>query len=337
MSGSKNSSLGLVLAIVGTFCSAVGYTFQKLAHRRADVSRSAAAAAASASAPAGSAANKPAAAALPFWRFWQLSAGFAALVLGSVTAVFAFGLAGQAELAPMGAVTLIWTEVLAALVLREAFTRVDALAVALMSCGTILALVFADKSNLSYSLDGILALLNRPVVYAYTTVVAAGVAAAAVAVAQWGRYPPAALSRAAFSADAFCRAFIGGVFGGWTGALVKALVEVLFGSLGGGGGGGSPWARPEPYVALVLLAGSLTLQLGYMNSGLARYEANRIIPIYQCSLVFAGVASGPCGTCATTCRRGRARSCAGARRACRSSPCRRRRTSSWRRSARHSP
>jgi hypothetical protein len=125
----KNATLGIFIALAGTLCSAGGYTFQKLAHRRADVSAAAAHAASEAAAAqalrltvdgslGGQAAGdddlrKPPPKAIPYYRFWQFPAGLGMLILGSITAVFSFGLAGQAQLAPMSAVTLIWNELLA--------------------------------------------------------------------------------------------------------------------------------------------------------------------------------------------------------------------------------
>jgi hypothetical protein len=138
------------------------------------------------------------------------------LVAGSVFAVFCFGLAGayasddllrfrsslyctgQAELAPMGAATMIFNEILAwkariagifvlvwcnscrlccarsrLQVLREPFTRVDAAATLLMGLGTTVALIYGEKGDVTYTLDLILGLMNRPVVYAGISVTVA--------------------------------------------------------------------------------------------------------------------------------------------------------------------
>jgi len=347
----KNATLGIFIALAGTLCSAGGYTFQKLAHRRADVSAAAAHAASEAAAAqalrltldgalGGQAAaggddlRKPPPKAIPYYRFWQFPAGLGMLILGSVTAVFSFGLAGQAQLAPMSAVTLVWNELLAwrvrgrrvrahrgvscmqggsafavsaasrgsiftvlpphstplSQVLRERFTRIDALSVVLMSVGTTIALVFAEKTDTSYSLDVIVQLSERPVVYIYSAVSLALVLLLAVLVARWGRKRPSELPASTAAADAFAMAFVAGMLGGYTGFLVKAVVEVFFGALRTGVWGA--FTRVEPYVFLVLLVVVLWNQVRYMNGGLARYDSSKIIPIYQSTLVFSGVASG---------------------------------------------
>jgi drug/metabolite transporter (DMT)-like permease len=117
----KNPALGVFVAAIGCCCSAVGYTLQKWAHRRA----------AAHNAERAAAGLKP----LPSYMFLQWPLGLLALVVGSAFAVVTFGLAGQAELAPMGAVTLVANTLLAWRVLGEPFTRLDALAIALMGAG----------------------------------------------------------------------------------------------------------------------------------------------------------------------------------------------------------
>lgn len=120
----KNPGLGIGLSVLGSLCTALGYTFQKLAHRRADASAEAAAREVARNAGPGTdlaeggpsslaSLPKPLPKGTPYYRFWQFPAGLAMLILGSIVGVITFGLAGQAELAPMSAVTLVWNELLA--------------------------------------------------------------------------------------------------------------------------------------------------------------------------------------------------------------------------------
>lgn len=263
----SNPTLGILLAMCGCFCSACGYTLQKLAHRRAAASSSAS-----------------------YWRYWQFIAGMGMLIIGSIFAVAVFGLAGQAELAPMGAVTLIFNELLAWRVLRESFTRVDALSVALMGMGTTIALAGAVKANAAYSIDAILALLTRPAGVAYTTLALCLIAGLILFIARMTKRPVETLTRGEAAADAFSRAFVGGMLGGFTGFLVKAVVEIVVSMVAA-----SRWSdalRVEPYLLGAALALCLPNQVRFMNSGLSRYESNRIIPVYQCTLVFASALCG---------------------------------------------
>lgn len=298
----KNPGLGIGLSVLGSLCTALGYTFQKLAHRRADASAEAAAREAARNAgpgadlaeggPSSSASlPKPLPKGTPYYRFWQFPAGLAMLILGSIVGVVTFGLAGQAELAPMSAVTLVWNELLAWRVLRERFTRIDAISVALMAGGTTLALIFAVSTGTDYdTVDAVMALLDRPAVYAFCVIAAASMTAAAYLVSRWGRVKPAELPPLKAAGDAAGRAFVGGMLGGFTGFLVKALVEVISSSVGRGDW--SVFARWQIYLLVPLLVLVLANQLRYMNSGLARWDSNRVIPIYQSTLVFSGVLCG---------------------------------------------
>ena len=310
----------MALAIFGTLCTAAGYTFQKLAHKRAAVSlevaeaaeprppapptassQAASAAAAAAAPPADddeaaataksiSGVAAPRTQPYPYWRMWQTAAGLACLVAGSGISTAALGLAGQAQLAPVACLTLAWQDLMSWRVLRESFGRADLAALVLMLGGTALALAFADRADPALTLADVLAKLAAPASVAYNGALAVVAAAAAVRLRVWARVPAAALSRGAYAADAFGRAAIGGLCGGWTGVLVKSLVSVLADSMASGSG--ANWATVWPWLLLAALAASLACQLSFLNSALARHEANRVVPIYQCTLVLANIAAG---------------------------------------------
>jgi uncharacterized membrane protein len=228
----------------------------------------------------------------PYFKFWQFPAGLGCLIVGSIIAVVCFGLAGQAELAPMSSVTLVFSELFAWKVLKEKFTKIDAVSVLLMSVGTTVALVFSKRSSttISYDLQSILALLDRPVVWVFVSISAVIIAACIIISARLGKKKPSELSKFHQSVDAFCRAFVGGLLGGFTGFLVKSLVEVFFLALSTGAWGS--FARFEFYLILVVMVAVLFNQVSYMNKGLARYDSSRIIPLYQSTLVFSGSLSG---------------------------------------------
>lgn len=212
------------------------------------------------------------------------------LVVGSVFSVVTMGMAGQAELAPMAATTMMWNMVLAWRVLREPFGRVDALALGLMCAGTTVALLFGGKAEASYDVEGVLALLARPVAWGYAVVAGSTILAAAAAVRILGLRPAAELDRLQAGADAFGRAWVGGMLGGFTGFTVKATVEMVVSAASAGN-----WAslgRLEVIAIMAALPLFLVNQVRYMNSGLARYESSRVIPVYQSTLVFSGVAGG---------------------------------------------
>jgi hypothetical protein len=320
-----SAAVGISLSLGGTLCNAVGYTLQKLAHRRVDAQQQQAASdgaaralkvahvgapldlsaapppppppldAGAAAAYAGAASAPPLAPPPPrlfYWTCWQFWLGLAIVAGGAVLGVVSFGFAGQATLGPVGAVTLVWIELLSWRVLRERFTRADAGAVALMLAGAALALVVGGDGPPApaYDLDGVLAMLSRPAVFAYGAAGGAAVAAAAAAAARWGATPPRSLPAAAAAADAVCRAGAAGALVGCTGLFVKATVEVVTSSLAARSL--AALRRPQPYFFVAALLASLAAQVTAFNGALARYDASVVAPIYQISLVFSDVATG---------------------------------------------
>lgn len=227
----------------------------------------------------------------PYFRQWQFSVGIFLLVVGSVFSVIVFGLAGQAQLAPMGAVTMCANSILAWRVLREPFTRIDAVSIILMGTGTTIALVFGQRAvPQTWTINSLDATLNRPIVYIAAPIWIATIIALTVVVRRLGRHAPRDLTRPQAAIDAFGRALVGGMLGGLTGFFVKALVETA--GKPALSGDGSPFTHPQPYLFLMCTVVSLFSQVKSFNSGLARYESSRVIPPYQSSLVFSSVFIG---------------------------------------------
>ena len=64
--------------------------------------------------------------------------------------------------------------------------------------------------------------------------------------------------------------------------VVKACIDIFLSSVNSGSG--ASFLRYETWGLIFLLFVALFAQLAYMNSGLARYDALRIVPIYQVCL-----------------------------------------------------
>ena len=277
--------VGVILELCATVCNAGGYTLQKLAHRRVD--------AAAAEAMAGTAggasvaalaatpdvgAGRPAAPPLPYYRYWQFGAGLLCCVLAAVLDVVSYGFAAQSQLGPVSATTLVWVALLSWRVLGEPFTRLDAIGDGLMLLGTGVALASSSgEPAADYGLDGVLSNLQRPSVAAYLTVLVLVGAAGAAAAGRLSRVPVAALSHRAAAADAIIRPAVAGLLAGSTGLNVKAFVTCLTAAFRDHTS--ADFQRIQPYIFLAALVTSLVLQLNFLNSGLARYDANRIVPI----------------------------------------------------------
>jgi uncharacterized membrane protein len=250
--------LGIAIALLGCCTAATGYTLQKVAHIKT------------------AKANQYASQRSPYWRRWEFVAGSACLGVASALAIITFSLAGQAELAPMGAVTLVAQELLAWWVLREPFTRVDGVAVALMSIGTTLALATAKSSKQQYSVELITALILRPVCLLSCAVIGAVLVALASFVAAVGNAPASTLPPGTANLDAMSRSVIAGLLGGFTSTLGKASSVLVFTPLVGGHF--SAVLQLESWFCIVSLVCVVSVQMRYLNSGLGRYDALRIAP-----------------------------------------------------------
>ena len=141
-----------------------------------------------------------------------------------------------------------------------------------------------------FDLNGILAKLQRPVVGVYLGVAGAAGGLGALAIARWSRSSPHALPPREMAADAVARPLVAGLLAGSTGLNVKAFVTII--NAASREHSAADFRRVQPYVFFVALVSSLVLQLSFLNSGLARYDANRIVPVYQITLVFCQVATG---------------------------------------------
>jgi len=135
---SERPVLGLLIGAAGCCATAVGYTLQKIAHIQ------------TAKAIAGATSPHTR---FSYWTRWEFIVGCILLALASVAATVTFTMVSQSELAPLGAVTLATQEVLAYWWLQEPFTRVDAVALALMITGTTVAIGNARSSSQSMTLE----------------------------------------------------------------------------------------------------------------------------------------------------------------------------------------
>lgn len=352
-----DKALGIGIAVVGTFFSAVGYTLQKTSHNRADADLAERIRKQQRLAATGSVASPPAAGVTPsagpsatspaaieptlvtprksdgqqreaaaagdagggelkdspsagpvaspvaaaaemeevkkqsYWRYWQFPAGLTMLIIGAIAAVFVFGLAGQSELAPMGAVTMIFNTILAWRFLGEPFTRIDFIATSLMGIGTTVAIAFGESSDRDYTLDDLIDLLDRQVVW-YTFGIMMFLISSCLTIIHVvvGQRRTVDLPKWLQSLDNFARPFVGGSLAGFTGFLTKSSVEVAFNAVSENTG--EDWERFELYLFLLALGLCLFMQLKYMNSGLSRYDSLAVIPIYQSVLIISNSTVG---------------------------------------------
>lgn len=83
------------------------------------------------------------------------------LIAGAVCTVLILGMAGQSQMAPMGACTLVFNSILANRALGEPLYMLDYISTFLMIAGTVTALVTSRSHNQKYDLNDIKLFIDR--------------------------------------------------------------------------------------------------------------------------------------------------------------------------------
>lgn len=137
--------VAIPLVLFGTFCTAIGYTLQKLEHKRNPNSNE------------------------TYKKIkWWLGCLF--LLIGAIISVVALGMVPQTTLSPASSVTLLYNSFLAAKVLKERFTRIDLISTCFIVVGTIITVVFSEKHNSQYTVPILFDLYFRPASIIYVCV-----------------------------------------------------------------------------------------------------------------------------------------------------------------------
>ncbi|KNE61052.1 hypothetical protein AMAG_06807 [Allomyces macrogynus ATCC 38327] len=142
--------IGVVISVIGGVVLNLGLNLQKLSFRRA----------AAIPEPA-----RPPPYRQPIWVF-----GFTVWILANLASFVALSFAAQSLIAALGAVSLVANAVAAPLINKEPFGKLDALAIVLISTGTVVIVAFASHDEAEYTLCALMLFYRRPSVIAYLTV-----------------------------------------------------------------------------------------------------------------------------------------------------------------------
>ncbi|KAJ3362786.1 hypothetical protein GGF32_005589 [Allomyces javanicus] len=142
--------IGVVISVIGGVVLNLGLNLQKLSFRRAAVIPE----------PA-----RPPPYRQPIW-----VAGFTVWILANLASFVALSFAAQSLIAALGAVSLVANAVAAPVINKEPFGKLDALAIVLISTGTVVIVAFASHDEAEYTLCALMLFYRRPSVIAYLTV-----------------------------------------------------------------------------------------------------------------------------------------------------------------------
>jgi hypothetical protein len=248
----------ILLSLLFSFLAAVGVNLQKLSMSREELSNASR--------------QRP-----PYFQpLWLL--GLSVIVFDGIGDFIFIGMAPQSLLVPLGALSLGFNCVLAPFFHNEVITRGIVLSTAIVYAGTIVTVLYAPKDKEDYNLQDIrvFATTLEFVVFEVFNVCFIGGTYALGMV--WG-----------FGAGHYCG--LAGCFGGQTLLLAKCLSEVLLNALLN-----DDWGDLKrsfvPYFMAFGMVGTLFTQLHFLNTGLHKFEALRVGPLYQCFFICFGITGG---------------------------------------------
>ncbi|KAL7486936.1 hypothetical protein ACHAW6_012539 [Cyclotella cf. meneghiniana] len=207
---------------------------------------------------------------------WLL--GLSVIALDAVGDFIFIGMAPQSLLVPLGALTLGFNFLLAPVFHNEVVTVGIVVATAIVYCGTILTVLFAPKDKSDYDLDDIRFFATNPQ-FLWFELFSALFACGTFLLGETKGY----------GAGHYCA--LAGCCGGQTLLLAKCLSELLLNAILNHDF--YDWTdSPIPYLMAIAMVGSLITQLHFLNTGLHKFEALRVGPMYQVFFIVFGITGG---------------------------------------------
>jgi len=224
---------------------------------------------------------------------WTL--GFVGLVGGALCDFAALGFGAQSIVAPLGAWTLVSNVVIAPFFLGEKISVRDLASTGLIVAGCALSVAMASHKDEVYSAFELFDLYAQPRFAIYFSAVVAVLVAFLFLVrfaerleSRYGGRSPEFMRW--FHFHRFAYAAMSGVAGAQSVLFAKTVVELLTGSIVNHDR--VFFAYWQTYPVLLGLTASLTLQVYWMQSGLARYDALYCVPVFQAVWILTGVVGG---------------------------------------------
>lgn len=204
--------------------------------------------------------------------------GLSVIILDGIGDFFFIGMAPQSLLVPLGALSLGFNCILAPFFHNEVITRGILASTAIVYAGTIVTVLYAPKDKADYDLADI---RDFATTVEFIWFEAFNVSFIAVSYTIGTVY--------VFGAGNYCG--LAGCFGGQTLLLAKCLSELLLNAMLN-----DDWAdwkhSPVPYFMAIGMVGTLFTQLHFLNTGLHKFEALRVGPLYQCFFICFGITGG---------------------------------------------
>ncbi len=222
-------------------------------------------------------------------------AGFVGIVGGALCDFAALGFGAQSIVAPLGSISVVANVVVAPMILGEVPTRRDVLATLLIVAGCAVAVSFASHKDHIYPAEELFDMYRQPNFYVYFTSVVVLVLLWLLAI-RWMERVQATRGSASpqyqrvFKFHRFSYAAISGIAGAQSVLFAKTCVELVTGAIAGSGAAFLTYV--PTYAVLLAMALTITLQIYWLNCGLARWDALYNVPVFSSFWILVSVVGG---------------------------------------------
>ena len=178
----------------------------------------------------------------------------------------------------------MWSQLFASVFLKERFTWADGVATVCVATGATIAAGGSEGATFAGETAEFRNIQTAP------SLAIDGLLILAILAFLMRRYLSGAMDGGRSVYECLACSILGGLFGCWSSTVTKLTVTGLKNAAQGTESGIMD-AAPI-YFCLIGLFGALTLQLGFLNAALKRYDALTAVPPYECTITLGGVAYG---------------------------------------------
>lgn len=195
--------------------------------------------------------------------------GMTIIILDAIGDFVFIGLAPQSLLAPLGSLSLGWNIILAPIFHPDEKVTKDIIrATAIIYIGTLLTVFHASNSTPTYTLQNIVAFMYNRTFIAYF----AFIILFQCLVSMHGK------KKTGYGIIHYCG--LAGSFGGQCILFAKSSSELIKNAFTTNNY--HDWTTsPLPYIFILCMVLSVLTQISYLNTGLAKYDALIVVPVYQ--------------------------------------------------------
>ena len=228
-----------------------------------------------------------------FYRRPMWISGLALIILGSFADFTALGFGAQSLIAPLGSLTLVSNVLLAPIMLGETINRSDIYATGLIIVGSAITVSFASHQDTLYEVNRLFRFSSRPQSAIYALLVLASMGALCWAIRYVEKLQREQTHsehyRSLIPMHRFSYAALSGIVGAQSALFAKCTAELLINTFSGNG---FLFAYMQTHLVVACLALCIFGQVFWLNSGLRRFEAPYIVPVFQSVWIVVSVIGG---------------------------------------------